>query len=380
MAQPLTTIPLSKLVPSLANVRKTGPNDDIAELAASIEAHGLLQNLTVRPAIKENGSRAGSFEVIAGGRRLAALKLLAKRKKIAKNYTVPCRVLKDGDPVEVSLAENVVRAPVHPADQFEAFSALHAQGLGAEDIAARFGISATVVTQRLKLAAVSPRLMAVYRDGEMTLDQLMAFTVSDDHAAQERAWFDHPWKLDPHGIREALTVSLVPGTDRRARFVGPEAYEAAGGTVVRDLFDTDGSGYYADPELLGRLVAEKLATAAAPIEAEGWAWVEVAPESDYESLARMGRVSPNTVDLPDDVQAKRDSLATRYDALVEEHGEDPPDDIAQELDRISDEVDAIAQQGRAWLPEDKAKACKIARNNGSDSISVQQAKCCGRKL
>lgn len=372
MAQPLTTIPLSKLVPSLANVRKTGPHDDIAELAASIEAHGLLQNLTVRPAIKENGSRAGSFEVIAGGRRLAALKLLAKRKKIAKNYTVPCRVLKDGDPVEVSLAENVVRAPVHPADQFEAFSALHAQGLGAEDIAARFGISATVVAQRLKLAAVSPRLMAVYRDGEIHLDQLMAFTVSDDHAAQERVWFDHPWKLDPHGIREALTVSLVPGTDRRARFVGPEAYEAAGGMIVRDLFDTAGSGYYADRELLDRLVAEKLAAAAAPIEAEGWAWVEVAPESDYESLARMGRVSPSAVDLPDDVQAKRDSLATRYDALVEEHGEDPPDDIAQELDRISDEVDAIAQQGRVWLSEDKAKAGVLVALGPDGSVRVER--------
>jgi ParB family chromosome partitioning protein len=159
-------IPLNHLVPSTANVRKTRASLGIDELAASIAAHGLLQNLQVRPSAK------GRFEVVAGGRRLAALKVLAKHKQIAKDFKVPCHVLDTEDAHEISLAENVVRLAMHPADQFAAFQGLLDQGKGVEDIAARFGVSVAVVRQRLKLAAVSPRLIEVYREDEMNLDQL----------------------------------------------------------------------------------------------------------------------------------------------------------------------------------------------------------------
>lgn len=370
MSESLTTIPLSKLVPSPVNVRKTDTEVGLDELAASIDAHGLLQNLTVRPASKETG-KPGMYEVIAGGRRLAALRLLAKRKRIAKNHGVPCRVLKDGDPVEVSLAENVVRAPVHPADQFEAFSALHAQGLGAEDIAARFGVTAAAVAQRLKLAAVSPKLMAVYRDGGMSLDQLTAFTVSDDHAAQERVWFESPWELDPADIRRALTASLVPGTDRRARFVGADAYQAAGGVIVRDLFDEKGAGYFADRELLDRLVAEKLASFAIPAE-EGWAWIEVASAVDHEHFARMGRVFPTEIKLPEDAQAKLDDLTERYDTLAAALGDDPPEDGARELEQLSDEIDALTEQGRTWSEKDRAKAGALVALDADGTVRIER--------
>ncbi len=371
MSQSLTTIPLSKLVPSPVNVRKTDTEAGLDELAASIEAHGLLQNLTVRPSSKEAG-KPGTYEVIAGGRRLAALKLLAKRKRIAKNYGVPCRVLKDGDPVEVSLAENVVRAPVHPADQFEAFSALRAQGLGAEEIATRFGVTAAAVVQRLKLAAVSSRLMAVYRDGGMTLDQLTAFTVSDDHAAQERVWFECPWELNPSEIRKALTAALVPGTDRRARFVGADAYQAAGGTIIRDLFDEKGAGYFADRELLDRLAAEKLATVAAPVEAEGWVWIEVAAEVDYEHHACMGRIPPTETKLPEDAQAKLDDLTERYNTLATALGDDPPEDGARELERLSDEIDALTEQGRAWSEKDRARAGVLIALDADGNVRIER--------
>ncbi len=191
MAEKLMTIPLSSLRRSSANIRKTDTTRDLEELAASIAAHGLLQNLTVRPVSGNGKKRATAFEVVAGGRRLAALKLLAKRKRIAKGFPVACRVIADDSAAEVSLAENVVRTPLHPADQFDAFSNLHAQGLGIEEIAARFGIPPKTVQQRLKLAAVSPKIMAVYRSGDMTLDQLVAFTLTDDHDVQEHVWFDN---------------------------------------------------------------------------------------------------------------------------------------------------------------------------------------------
>jgi ParB family chromosome partitioning protein len=352
MSDALMTIPLSQLRPSAANVRKTDTGRDLDELAASILAHGLLQNLTVRKADK-----GPHYEVVAGGRRLAALRRLAKAKRLPKGFEVPCRVLTGTDGIEISLAENVVRAPLHPADQFEAFSALHDQGQGIEEIAARFGVAPTLVQQRLKLAAVSPRLMAVYRDGEMSLDQLTAFTLTDDHAAQERVWFEAPHLYkDPRAIRQALTRSLVEGSDRRARFVGAEAYEAAGGQLVRDLFQPDDEAYFADSELLDRLVAEKLRAEAEKLKAEGWAWVEVLPELDYGRLARFRRIPPTETPLSAEDEAKLSALCEQHDALVENLEEEPPAETVAELDRLSDEIDTLSASREQWSNEDKACA------------------------
>jgi ParB family transcriptional regulator, chromosome partitioning protein len=116
----ITSIPLNKLVASEDNVRKTASADSaLQELASSIAAHGLLQSLVVRK------SKKGKFAVVAGGRRLSALRLLADAGKIEADYGVPCHVL-DGaaDATEISLAENSVREAMHPADEFEAFRTL----------------------------------------------------------------------------------------------------------------------------------------------------------------------------------------------------------------------------------------------------------------
>ncbi len=177
----LHLIPLSRLRPSSRNVRKSG-GASIPELAASIARVGLLQNLTVTAS--PDGEH---FEVVAGKRRLAALKLLAKRRKLDKHHPVPCLQVPDASARTVSLAENVQREAMHPADQFEAFASLVAEGRPVEDIAADFGVTPLVVQRRLKLANVSPRLLADYRADEVTLDQLMALAITDDHAAQETA-------------------------------------------------------------------------------------------------------------------------------------------------------------------------------------------------
>jgi ParB family chromosome partitioning protein len=356
MTESLKLIPLSRLIASEANVRKTNAHTGLDELVASIAAHGLLQNLTVKALRKPNGKFSGTFEVIAGSRRLAALKRLADEGRIDRDHEVPCHVLDGGNPVEVSIAENVVRAPLHPADQFEAFAALHAEGLGAEEIAGRFGISPLLVEQRLKLAAVSPRLMAVYREAGLTLEQLMAFTISDDHEAQERVWFESALHArDQHAIRRALTRALVEGTDRRAVFVGAQAYEAAGGTIVRDLFRAEGEGYFTDSELLDRLANEKIQAIAEQVKAEGWSWVDVLPQSDYAYLNRMGRIRPAPVPISEESSVKLEALGQRYDALIEEHGESPPEDIAEELERLSEEMEALTDAGTEWTPEDRAR-------------------------
>ena len=357
MTDPYTMIPLSQLTRAKVNVRQTSSTDALEELMASIESHGLLQGLTVRPRAAGTGRSAQKYEVVAGGRRLAALKRLARAKRIPRTLDVPCRVLDGEDALEVSLAENVVRVPLHPADQFEAFTALHAQGQPAADIAARFGVSTTVVLQRLKLAAVSPRLIQIYRDGDMTLEQLTAFAISDDHGAQERLWFDgSAYGRDPRSIRHSLTARLLPVNDRKVRFVGREAYEAAGGALVRDLFSTEDEAYIQDTGLLERLLAEKLQAEADRIKAEGWHWVQAMPEADYVLYGRMGRLQPKEVPLPEEKESELRNLTDRLDALMEEHGEDPPAEIVEEYDRLFQAVEAIEDLRYEWGAEDMAKA------------------------
>jgi len=218
----IVQIPLNKLTRSDTNVRKTGENS-ITELAASIQAHGLLHNLVVTK------TKSDKYQVIAGSRRLAALTKLAKEKVIPKTFGVPCRAVDGGAGTETSLAENVVRNPMHPADQFVAFRTLVDEGMGVEEVAARFGVTATTVRQRLKLANVAPRLFELYRTDEIALDQLMALAVCDDHAAQEWVWDStQDWQRQPQALRRALTESKVDAaTDRRARFVGVQAYSDA---------------------------------------------------------------------------------------------------------------------------------------------------------
>jgi ParB family chromosome partitioning protein len=344
-------IPLNKLIPSPANTRKTGARLSIDELAASIAAHGLLQNLQVRE------GKGGKFEVVAGGRRLAALQLLAKGKTIPKSAEIPCRVLEDEDAAEISLAENVMRLPMHPADQYDAFKAMADAGRGPEEIAARFGCGPTVVKQRLRLASVSPRLLAAYRAEELTLDQLMAFTVSDDHAAQEAAWLELPeWNRNPGAIRRILTAAHADANEPRAVFVGLAAYVQAGGMVLRDLFDAEHQGYLTDIVLLDRLVAEKLEGEAATLRAEGWKWVEIMPEIDHARLRGMGSVDPEPLPIDEEREEERDRLGAEYDALAEEHGEDPPEEIAAQLESLSAKIDELAAGQLRWQPADMARA------------------------
>src|SRR3954462_15231144 len=313
----IETIPLAKLVPSPANVRKA--KTDITGLAASIMVHGLLQNLQVCP----NGE---SYEVVAGGRRLAALKLLAKQKKIAADYAVACEVREGPDAVEISLAENEMREAMHPADQFDAFKKLADEGKGPEDIAARFGTTPRIVEQRLKLAVVSPKLMAAYRAEQMSLDCLMAFTVSDDHKAQEKVWAARSkWGVDPGDIRASLTEKHVEANSKLAKFVGIKTYEKAGGAVLRDLFDDENAGWLTDTDLLQRLAMEKLVKAQEALIKDGWKWAEIMPDIDYSGFVkfeplRVARNRDGDENFTGEQKAKSGCiLAIGYDGKLEIH-------------------------------------------------------------
>jgi ParB family chromosome partitioning protein len=226
-----------------------------------------------------------------------------------------------------------------------------------EDIAARFGLSTNVVNQRLKLASVSSRLIAEYRSGAMTLEQLMAFTISDDPAVQERVWFENPYaEIPAQAIRRMLTKSLVPATDRRARFIGHEAYEQASGTLVRDLFEPDDAGYFADSQLLDGLVAEKLQQESETVRGEGWGWVEILPEIDYVHIGRFARINPGEVALSEEEEAQLSALSIRYDELVSIMEETGGEATAAGLDRVTAELDVLQAKKETWPEEEKQRA------------------------
>jgi ParB family transcriptional regulator, chromosome partitioning protein len=362
-------IALTQLVPSPANVRKTYAKTGIEGLAASIAAHGLLQNLQVRAS-----GKGDSFEVVAGGRRHAALKLLAKQKKIASDFPVPCEMRDGDDATEISLAENEMREAMHPADQFEAFRKLADDGKGPEEIAARFGSTPKIVSQRLKLAVVSPKLIALYRKEEMTLDCLMAFTVCDDHRQQEKVWAARPkWGIDPDHIRNALTEKHVAADSRLAQFVGVKAYEQAGGAVLRDLFDDDNAGWLTDPALVNRLASDKLEKAAETVRGEGWKWVEIIPDLTWEATKGFAKAAPMRTP-PTAVQQKEiDTLTAEGDAIIDEHGEDPDDDgVRDRFDEIQERIAELSEGEATWPDAAKANAGAVIGVDHDGTLEIRR--------
>jgi ParB family chromosome partitioning protein len=350
-------VPLNKLKKSSRNARRTPHAPaEIETLAASIDVKGVLQNPVVEPETDTEGAPTGAYLVTIGEGRRLALRLLASRKRIKKTHAVRCVVDLANDPHEISLDENVTRFRMHPADEFEAFRAqAENHGRSAEEIGARFGVPAQVVRQRLRLGAVSPALMARYRAGELTLDQIMAFAVSEDHARQEQVLEQYGTDRQPYAIRRAMTEAKVSAQDRRAVFVGAEAYGEAGGTILRDLFTEDGGGWFEDAALLDRLAAEKLAGIAEAVrKAEGWKWAE--PHIDYPRALGLARVYPHPVERTEEEKAKIDALSEEYDALVSEWDsvEDLPPEVEARFKEIDAALDAFGD-GTAYAPEEIAR-------------------------
>src|SRR5208337_3645796 len=170
---------------------------------------------------------------------------------------------------------------------------------------------------------VSEKLLEVYAEDGMTLEQLTAFTVNGDHARQEQIWegLSRSHNREPYYIRRQLTDGAVRASDRRARFVGVEAYEAAGGIVMRDLFQHDEGGWLHDTALLDRLAIEKLQTEAEALQAEGWKWISVAPDFPYGHTAGLRRLAGETVDLTEDERASFDALQAENEALEQQYAE-----------------------------------------------------------
>ena len=277
----------------------------------------------------------------------------------ASRYTACCRICRCAGPARIS--------PSSP----EAGGSTQ----GEEEIAARFGVTAHVVRQRLKLAVVSPKLMTAYRKGEMNLDCLMAFTVADDPKQQEKVWKELPdyARQRPGQIRAMLTAKHIAADSDLALFVGIEAYEKAGGAVLRDLFDDENEGWLTDPALVNRLASEKLEQAAEAVRGEGWKWVEIVPELSWEALKGFGHATSKRSSPTDEQQQEIDRLTADGNAIIDEHGEEPQDEEAcDRLWRIQERIVELSDGEETWPEAAKTNAGAVIGINHDGDLDIRR--------
>ncbi|WP_042719626.1 ParB/RepB/Spo0J family partition protein, partial [Komagataeibacter europaeus] len=372
-------IPFNRLVLSQSNVRRVKSGLSIEELARDIERRGLLQSLNVRPVLNDEGTETGTYEVPAGGRRFRALELLVKQKKLVKTACVPCVVREAGSAIlaeDDSLAENVQRLALHPLDQFRAFRDMLEKGMSEEEIAAAFFVAPTVVRQRLRLMTVSDKLLDIYEQDGMKLEQLMAFSISDDHARQEQVWdiVSQSHNREPYVIRRMLTEKTVRASDARARFVGLDTYLASGGHIMRDLFEVDDGGWLQDPAILDRLVMEKLHTAADDIRAEGWKWIETALSFPWGHTRQFAEIDGTEVPMTDEETARLEALRAEQEAIEAEYAQadEYPDEVDARLGEIEQAILALEERPLAFDPADMARAGAFVSLDSDGTLQVER--------
>lgn len=346
-----TTVPANRLTKSPRNVRKER-RGGIAALANSILRQGLLQNLVV--------SRDGDdYPVEAGERRRLAIARLVKKKRIPPDWPVRVIIVNVASSTAVSTIENVHREPMHPADQFEAFTQLNREGWTIERIADAFGMRVLTVERYFGFTKAAPALLALLRADEITTEELAALCATDDHERQVSTWRNAPsWMRSAAQLRRSvLGGDIETARDPRVAFIGGvQAFVSAGGHVRRDLFSAEGQdGLISDVALLERLVAEKLETEAERVRAEGWGWVEVWPTGwNYSQEYRFGRISKTAMELTAEASDQaamladeRATLEALVESIAEAHRDEADDEGAdrysQALARL-DEIDEILHE------------------------------------
>ena len=256
---------------------------------------------------------------------------------------------------------------------FRLFSDL---GMSEEDIAARHFVTSAIVKQRLRLASVSPKLHEVYAEDGMTLEQLMAFSVTADHARQEQVWenVSRSGYDEPYQIRRMLTENTVRASDRRALYVGIDAYEQAGGSVLRDLFEHDDGGWLQDVALLDRLVTEKLTAEAETIAKEGWKWISVAVDFPYGHASGLRELEGKPADLTIEEQATIDALNAEQAKLEFDYqdADELPDEVDQRLGEIEAALMAFEERSVVYDPADILRAGVFVSIDSEGRLSVDR--------
>lgn len=341
-------MPLSALVISPLNVRTIPyPVESVRELADTIMAIGLIQNLVVHTLPD------GLSGVAAGGRRLVALQLLLSEQRIDSGYQVIVKRVSDELAVVASMVENSQRVVMHPAEQISGFRTLSEQGKTPAQIGDLLGYGSRHVQRMLKLASLAPELITLLAEDELDIEQCQALCMENDPVRQVEI-YQHAkseyGRTPAHLLRRAVTDTEISVNNARFVFIGREMYESAGGKVREDLFSAQEGDGTADGVLVGRLVQEKLESVALAIELqEGWSW----------SLAREGAVRNYSDDrehyllLPEpEAQYTADEQQRLYELYATQEATETFEDQAAIQELIDETEEAAIVQ--AWTPDQKA--------------------------
>ncbi|EJV8151768.1 ParB N-terminal domain-containing protein [Salmonella enterica] len=355
---PVTMIAVGSLVHSALNVRKQAPDAaKLAELAESIKAVGVLQNLVV---YEQNDSM---LAVAAGGRRLSALQQLLAAGDIDNDFLVPVKVVSEDMAVTLSLTENSLREDMHPADQIRAFMSLSESGKTAAQIGSVLGYTTRHVQKCLRLAGMAPALLEALATDAINLDQLQALSANEDHQRQLNVWQNalagYSYEQRPDALRrEVLCDEISAENNIQLNFVGRETYEQAGGDFRYDLFTDE--GFITDPALLERLTREKLHAAAKEIAAaEGWKWSEgrLSMVRNYGEDAQNYRLEPQ----PDaDLTAEEHTQIAAWEA--ERNALEDTEENIERVLQLNENIEKLTEQAenRAWLYVDRIRGGVVA--------------------
>ncbi|EMN8064078.1 ParB/RepB/Spo0J family partition protein [Shigella sonnei] len=343
------SVPLASLIKSPLNVRTVPYSaESVSELADSIKGVGLLQNLVVHAL---PGDRHG---VAAGGRRLAALNMLAERGILPADWPVRVKVIPQELATAASMTENGHRRDMHPAEQIAGFRAMAQEGKTPAQIGDLLGYSPRHVQRMLKLADLAPVILDALAEDRITTEHCQALALENDTARQVQVFeaaCQSGWggKPDVRVIRNLITESEVAVKDNtKFRFVGADAFSPD--ELRTDLFSDDEGGYV-DCVALDAALLEKLQAVAEHLrEAEGWEWcagrMEPVGECREDSRAYRNLPEPEAV-LTEAEEERLNELMTRYDALENQCEESDLLEAEMKLMRCMAKV-------RAWTPEIRA--------------------------
>lgn len=345
----MTTVTLDKLAFDLEHNSRQGMDDEaMAELMRSIHTNGLITPLTVR------STDHGTFLVIDGHRRLEALNRLFGAEKESTHVPVLVRNVDDKDARALSLAANIVRLPLHPADQYQAFAAMLDEGMEREEIAARFNLALKDVERVLALGRVIPAILDLYRKGDIDADTVKLFASCSEDRQRDvwrKAYEDE--SLSRWQVHRLLSDNTLNQNSPVVKLVSEQDYETAGGRVERSLFGEEVR--WLDVDLAMKLARYAIAEKVAVIREEGWAFVS--HEADMPKQWRnWSRVYPEPT-FTDEQWASLEEIDKRFDELSEISGKDWTDENEEEQERLDTEQGEIRGQAvKAFTPEVMASA------------------------
>ena len=372
------------------NVRTSPVSEEgIEQMASMLLSQGQFNPLVV------SKSEDDHYVVHAGGRRLRGFWLLQKQGHIDADFLVDVREVDASNGIDASLVENFSQEPMHPADEYIAFERLAKKGQTPEQIAKAFGCKVLHVIRRLKLAALHPELMAQFRDGEITLDQVMALASCDDPERQLLVWESLPaYHRNETTIRRKLTEEEVSADDDRVKLITLEAYLSHGGTLRQDLFSEEGKDQYlTDPALVDLLVGEALEAYAETVRSDGWAFVDVLDSYGYEVSQAYHAQPVDLLPESEDQTSRRVALEAQIEKLEEladmlEDSEEAGDDekaekAREEVEQLQEQIDRIEDEridnssvdksvlGAIVYPDDGQIVCKTALLRASDAAILK---------